>query len=235
MGRPRMALGTRLWSAEPPFLVFCAAGCVVKQIAPSCHTCPMAAAFGPRARIRRQLSNLRLVNGDTNDGGTSEARATQPQPSLSDAAWERILSRQLAWTQRVRAALLPIGLLVAAALTTGTPAAAISLAAVGCCIFVLFFGIAGRTARSWRFLERPDDLLIEHGILVRRQVVVPYGRMQFVDIKVGPLERMLGIATLQLHTAAAASDARIPGLAPARAEQLRDRLAARGEARLAGL
>lgn len=131
--------------------------------------------------------------------------------------------------------MLPIGLLVAAALTSGTPVVAITLAAVGCCIFVLFFSIAGRTARSWKFLERPDDLLIEHGILLRRQLVVPYGRMQFVDIKVGPLERMLGIATLQLHTAAAASDARIPGLAPARAEQLRDLLAARGEARMAGL
>jgi membrane protein YdbS with pleckstrin-like domain len=152
-----------------------------------------------------------------------------------DVAWERVLSRQLAWTQRVRTALLPIGLLVAAALSTGTPAASITLAAVGCCVFALLFGIAGRTARSWKFLERPDDLLIEHGVLLRRQVVVPYGRMQFVDIKIGPLERMLGIATLQLHTAAAASDARIPGLAPARAEQLRDLLAARGEARLAGL
>lgn len=152
-----------------------------------------------------------------------------------DSAWEQVLSRQLAWTQRVRTALLPISLLLAAALTTSTPPASITLGAVGCCLLALFFGVAGRTARSWKFLERPDDLLIEHGIMVRRQVVVPYGRMQFVDIKVGPLERMLGIATLQLHTAAAASDARIPGLAPARAEQLRDRLAARGEARLAGL
>ena len=173
---------------------------------------------------------------DSTKGGTVAGPGGEPGwQSAGDVAWERVLSRRLAWTQRVRAALLPIGLLIAAALTTGTPAAAIALAAVGFCIFALLFGIAGRTARSWKFLERPDDLLIEHGILVRRQVVVPYGRMQFVDIKVGPLERVLGIATLQLHTAAAASDARIPGLAPARAEQLRDRLAARGEARLAGL
>ena len=169
---------------------------------------------------------------DSKNAGAAGEQGGQPAGAV---AWEQVLSRQLAWTQRVRAALLPVSLLVAAALTTGTPAAAITLATVGCCIFVLFFGIAGRTARSWKFLERPDDLLIEHGILLRRQVVVPYGRMQFVDIKVGPLERVLGIATLQLHTAAAASDARIPGLAPARAEQLRDRLAARGEARMAGL
>src|SRR5689334_826700 len=50
-----------------------------------------------------------------------------------------------------------------------------------------------------------------------------------------PLERMLGIATVTLHTAAAASDARIPGLAGAEAARLRDRLAALGEARTEGL
>jgi uncharacterized protein len=173
--------------------------------------------------------------GWTNEGMAAGAVGEPGGQPAGDVAWERILFRRLAWTQRVRSALLPIGLLVAAALNTATPAVAITLAVVGCCVFALFFSVAGRTARSWKFLERPDDLLIEHGILLRRQVVVPYGRMQFVDIKIGPLERMLGIATLQLHTAAAASDARIRGLAPARAEQLRDLLAARGEARMAGL
>ena len=59
--------------------------------------------------------------------------------------------------------------------------------------------------------------------------------MEAVDIKIGPLERMLGIATLQLHTAAAASDARIPGLERDEAARLRDRLAALGEAKAAGL
>ena len=34
--------------------------------------------------------------------------------------------------------------------------------------------------------------------------------MQFVDVTAGPLERAFGLATVQLHTAAAASDARIP-------------------------
>jgi membrane protein YdbS with pleckstrin-like domain len=47
--------------------------------------------------------------------------------------------------------------------------------------------------------------------------------------------RIFGLATVQLHTAAAASDARIPGLLRADAEKLRDRLAAAGEARATGL
>ncbi|QAY69189.1 PH domain-containing protein [Xylanimonas protaetiae] len=92
-----------------------------------------------------------------------------------------------------------------------------------------------RQVKAIGYAERDDDLLVRKGILFRQLVVVPYGRMQYVDVKVGPLDRKLGIASVQLHTAAAATDANIPGLPPEEAARLRDRLSARGEARLAGL
>ena len=92
-----------------------------------------------------------------------------------------------------------------------------------------------RSLRSWGYAERADDLLVRHGLLYRRLSIVPYGRMQFVDVTAGPLERLFGLATVQLHTAAAATDARIPGLRPAEAARLRDRLSALGEARAEGL
>ena len=95
--------------------------------------------------------------------------------------------------------------------------------------------VVGRTVRSWGYAERADDLLVTRGVLVRQLVVVPYGRMQFVDVTAGPLDRRFGLATVQLHTAAAATDAQIPGLVPAEAARLRDRLAARGEAGAAGV
>ncbi|MEU9082537.1 PH domain-containing protein [Streptomyces sp. NPDC048357] len=95
--------------------------------------------------------------------------------------------------------------------------------------------LLGRNWRSWRYAERADDLLISRGVLWREETVVPYGRMQLVEVTSGPLERRFGLASLQLHTAAAATDAKIPGLAPAEAERLRDRLTALGEARSAGL
>ena len=97
------------------------------------------------------------------------------------------------------------------------------------------WGAVGRNWRSWRFAERQDDLLITHGVLWRRQLVVPYGRMQAVDVEAGPLERAFGVASVQLHTATGHTSARIPGLVPAEAERLRDTLAERGEARQAGL
>ncbi|WP_327133027.1 PH domain-containing protein [Streptomyces sp. NBC_01343] len=95
--------------------------------------------------------------------------------------------------------------------------------------------VLGRNWRSWRYAERADDLLISRGVLWRAQTVVPYGRMQLVEVTSGPLERRFGLASVQLHTAAAATDAKIPGLVPAEAQRLRDRLTELGEARSAGL
>jgi hypothetical protein len=95
--------------------------------------------------------------------------------------------------------------------------------------------LVGRQARAIGYAEREDDLLVRRGILFRDLVVVPYGRMQYVDVHAGPVDRRFGIANVQLHTAAPGTDAHIPGLPPEEAARLRDRLARRGEARLAGL
>jgi membrane protein YdbS with pleckstrin-like domain len=92
-----------------------------------------------------------------------------------------------------------------------------------------------RRVHSWQYLERDDDLIVARGLMVRRLSVVPYGRMQFVDVVAGPFERMFGISTLHMHTAAAASDAVIPGLSREEAQRLRDALSRLGEARAAGL
>lgn len=105
--------------------------------------------------------------------------------------------------------------------------------------FVVGVGIRiitiGRSVRSWGYAEREKDLLVRHGLLTRHLSIVPYARMQFVDVSAGPLERMFNLATVQLHTAAAASDARVPGLEPAEAARLRDRLTALGEIGKEGL
>lgn len=108
-------------------------------------------------------------------------------------------------------------------------------AAVVFCLALLALRALRRRVHSWRYLECDDDLMVARGLMVRRLSVVPYGRMQFVDIVAGPLERMFGISTLHMHTAAAASDAVIPGLSREEAQRLRDALSRLGEARAAGL
>lgn len=107
----------------------------------------------------------------------------------------------------------------------------LSVAGVGAWLWWLI----GRQVRAWGYSESEVDLLIRKGVMFRSMVVVPYGRMQYVDVQAGPLDRKLGIAKVQLHTASASTDAVIPGLPPEEAARLRDRLARRGEARLAGL
>jgi uncharacterized protein len=92
-----------------------------------------------------------------------------------------------------------------------------------------------RRFRAWRYQERNEDLLVARGVMVRRLSVVPYGRMQFVEVTAGPVERIFHLSTVKLHTAAAASDARIPGLEVDEAARLRDRLTELGEAMAAGM
>ncbi len=113
-------------------------------------------------------------------------------------------------------------------------------AGAGVAVVAVICGLIGeRTARrrylSWGYAEREDDLLVRRGVLFAKLSVVPYGRMQFVDVTAGPLERVFKLATVKMHTAAAASNARIPGLEREEAARLRDQLAELGEARAAGI
>jgi len=89
--------------------------------------------------------------------------------------------------------------------------------------------------RAWRYQERYEDLLVARGVMVRRLSVVPYGRMQFIEVTAGPIERIFKLSTVKLHTAAAASDARIPGLEREESARLRDRLTELGESKAAGM
>lgn len=84
-----------------------------------------------------------------------------------------------------------------------------------------------RTVATWGYAEREEDLLVRHGLLTRRLNIVPYGRIQLIDLSAGPIERMFGLTTVQVRTAALGSTSEVPGLEPAVASALRDRLALR--------
>ena len=92
-----------------------------------------------------------------------------------------------------------------------------------------------RRVRSIGYRLRADDLLFRRGIMYQRQVAVPYGRMQLVDVTRGPVARALGLADLKFVTAAAATAVTVPGLPLDDAERLRDELVALAETRRAGL
>ncbi|WP_343244505.1 PH domain-containing protein [Streptomyces sp. SID11385] len=167
------------------------------------------------------------------DGGAGPGDRTA---RTADTPWLR-LPRQVLALRRLLLALCTVPLAAFVAGLVGWLAGpvwalfALLPLAVLACGWVLL----ARNWRSWGYRERADDLLLARGVLWRRETIVPYGRMQLVEVTSGPVERRFGLASVQLHTAAAASDARVPGLVPAEAERLRDRLTALGEARSAGL
>ncbi|GIJ23760.1 PH domain-containing protein [Micromonospora lutea] len=168
---------------------------------------------------------------------TPPAGPTSPLEPWPDTVQWQSISTDLIWVELLRLAVgvafVSIVLAVSWAMTDSWPVGA-ALGVVG--LFALWRAVTiVRAVRAWGYAEREDDLLVRHGLLVRRLSIVPYSRMQFVDVSAGPLERAFDLATVQLHTAAAASDARVPGLRPAEASRLRDRLTALGEDRAEGL
>lgn len=135
---------------------------------------------------------------------------------LAALGWPAVLAATGVWSGA------PLGLLL-------LPPAAVLAAGL---LSVL---MAPRRVRAIGYAERGEDLLVRRGLLYQRVTVIPYGRMQYVDVSVSPLQRSFGLATVKLHTAAVGSHAEIPGVEHAEASRLRERLTARGEALLAGL
>ena len=89
---------------------------------------------------------------------------------------------------------------------------------------------AWRWARAFGYAEREADLIITSGLWSRRLVAIPYSRMQSVQVRSGPLQRLWGLSQVSLVTASIETSATIPGLEAAVATSLRDRLIEAGEA-----
>lgn len=166
----------------------------------------------------------------------STAGGDRAQPGDAGIVWQRP-SRRLLSARRIQAAAVTLVTALIGGILGGLAAPA---AGLGIGLGAVLAGLASerflaRRVAAWGYAERGDDLMVRRGVMIRRQSVIPYGRMQFIDVNAGPVERSLGLATLRMHTAAAASDARIPGLEQAQAAKLRDQLAALGESQAAGL
>ena len=75
---------------------------------------------------------------------------------------------------------------------------------------------------SWRMTDSSVEL--RSGVLTRRHVIVPHFRVQQIDVFEGPLERLLGLATLTVTTASASGSASLPGLSADAAPAVRTEL-----------
>jgi uncharacterized protein len=72
-----------------------------------------------------------------------------------------------------------------------------------------------------------DRLRVARGLWFRSDTVVPFGRVQHIDVTQGPLERLFGLATLVVHTAGTHNaSVPLPGLAQADAAAMRESIRA---------
>ncbi|MXO88679.1 PH domain-containing protein [Altererythrobacter aestuarii] len=72
-----------------------------------------------------------------------------------------------------------------------------------------------------------DRLRVVRGLLFRSDTVVPFSRVQHIDVEQGPLERAFGIARLVLHTAGTHNaSVTLPGLAYDDAAAMREAIRA---------
>lgn len=92
-----------------------------------------------------------------------------------------------------------------------------------------------RQVRAMGYALAEDEFLIRKGIMFRSLTLIPFGRIQYVEVSEGPIARAFGIAEVKLHTASAETSGTLNGVPSLEAARLRDMLSERGTAELAGL
>ncbi|MFB6271179.1 MAG: PH domain-containing protein [Halobacterium sp.] len=142
---------------------------------------------------------------------------------------ERLDSRvRLIWLLRTLVSSVVLGVLAGIAVRFVDPAG-ITPVAAGAAVTVTLLVVGTVHVflryRAWRFEVRDDTLYIERGVLVNVRTVVPYVRVQHVDARRGPVERVLGLGSVVVYTAGSrGADVSIPGLVAERAEGVQETL-----------
>ncbi len=152
---------------------------------------------------------------------------TQP-PVFDDAA--RALAPAAVTSWRISAALSagpPLALLVIISMVFLDAAGWAVLAGAAVLLAVVVGWLQPARYRRWRWQLTEQALTLRYGVLIHIEEHVPYFRIQQIDIAQGPVDRLLGLATLQVTTASASGSATLPGVAADQAPSIRVELLAR--------
>ncbi|MHA7820465.1 MAG: PH domain-containing protein [Erythrobacter sp.] len=108
----------------------------------------------------------------------------------------------------------------------GFPFGVIQFPAFAIALFIAIrVPLARYNARGYQMSD--DRLRVVRGVLFHSDTIVPFGRVQHIDVDQGPIERALGIATLTLHTAGSHNaSVHLPGLGHDLAIQMRETIRA---------
>ncbi|WP_433711506.1 PH domain-containing protein [Nocardia sp. CA-084685] len=152
---------------------------------------------------------------------------SQPRTIMADPAWRPSTKAKLLWT--IQAAIGWVIPLVALILWMVVDSEHRGLQLVGFAVALVFAAVSIGVMPLWRYAvhrwEVTDDAVYTRvGWLTVESRVAPISRVQTVDTERGPLERMLGLATVTVTTASSAGAVRISELDLPVAEQTVTRL-----------
>lgn len=103
---------------------------------------------------------------------------------------------------------------------------------IGFMIYVFLVYIWARLAyKNYRYEITEEGIKIERGVIWKHYVMIPFERIQNIDIHRGIFDRLLGLSDLHIYTAGysfgyagGVTEGRLPGLLPKDAEDLREEL-----------
>lgn len=154
------------------------------------------------------------------DANDDEGELTRLHPNYAHAL--RVQTMLMAIPFLIAALVLELALREDALFPPGSIAGPVLLIAI-----VLILRIPARRYGARGYQVGADRLRVVRGLLMRSDTVVPFGRVQHIDVTQGPLERFFGIATLTVHTAGNHNaSVSLPGLGEALAREMREAIRA---------
>jgi membrane protein YdbS with pleckstrin-like domain len=90
-------------------------------------------------------------------------------------------------------------------------------------LLLVFLLITPAVFRVKKYAIRSRDIIFNSGLIYQNTTIVPFNRVQHVEIKNGPIDRLFGLSRLKVYTAGGSqSDLVIPGLNANTAARLKE-------------
>ncbi|HEV2128207.1 MAG TPA: PH domain-containing protein, partial [Thermomicrobiales bacterium] len=174
---------------------------------------------------------------DPSVAARDEHASETPVTASEDITWHRMSSRFIVvgTLRQLRGLVVPAALIL---LTRNMGEGRSNLIYIGIALIVTVFAALLSLVDWWnfRYALADHELLVRSGVVQKQERVVPYGRIQAINLDEAPLERLVGIVRVKVETAAGGTaDIEIKGIDRSAAPRLREALAtARVQARQQG-
>ena len=159
----------------------------------------------------RTFSNTQILTGQL-----PQWEGIEFEPLARSAPWPPF------WSSSVTFLLFLVAITVALIATPFPLAAYITALASGLVLFALaqWHNFAEHKRRGVALREK--DIAFKRGLFWRQHTMLPFNRVQHIEIHQGPIERKLGLSSLRLYTAGGSGvDLQISGLEQGRADRMK--------------